>query len=157
MKRGEYITETYLVRRRNVTDRALRYRAVARSPKGPRVCAYCGSRRNVEVDHKNGFEDDNSATNLVWACRRCNTKKGILFARLGKGRKTHQFNPPEAGAVNLAQWVIAHLVRRGESSEMSLSDALTMIHATPDYRRKMFGQQIWAARRARGTDTQVPF
>jgi hypothetical protein len=156
MKSGAYENVTTYVVRRNVTDRALRYRAAARPPAGPKICAYCGSRRNVEVDHVNGLEEDNRPKNLVWACRSCNTKKGALFARLGRGRKTRQFNAGD-GARSLAQWVLAHESRLGRSDAMTVPAAVQMIHDTPDYRRKMFGQEIWARRRARGTDTQVPF
>ena len=69
--------ETPLFERLNVTDRALRYRANEQPPEGPRVCVYCGSVRFIEIDHVDGFEDDSSPENLVWACRRCNTLKGI--------------------------------------------------------------------------------
>lgn len=57
-----------------VTDRALRYRANTHPPPGPRVCALCGSTRNVEIGHVNGREEDGSPTNLIWTCRACNVR-----------------------------------------------------------------------------------
>ncbi len=53
----------------DVTDRALRYRANSNPPPGPRICALCGSIRNVEVGLVNGHEEDSSPGNLVWTCR----------------------------------------------------------------------------------------
>lgn len=146
-------------RRENLTDRAKRYRAANDPPAGAKICGYCGSKRNVEVDHVNGFEDDNHPKNKLWICRRCNTKKGALFARLGLGRRTRQFNAPRAGgAQSLGQWMLAVLSAKGESDAMTVPAAVEMIRATPDYRRTQFAQQIWSRRRERGTDrTGVPF
>jgi hypothetical protein len=76
-----------------VTDRALRYRANACPPPGPRICAFCGSTRNVDVGHLDGFEENNSPSSLIWNCRSCNTRLGIIFKRWGIGRRTSQFNP----------------------------------------------------------------
>ncbi|MBZ5580890.1 MAG: HNH endonuclease [Acidobacteriia bacterium] len=76
-----------------VTDRALRYRANRHAPPGPRRCHYCGRRQNVEVEHVDGYEEHGAPENLTWACRSCNTRKGIAFKAAGIGRKTHQFNP----------------------------------------------------------------
>lgn len=115
---------TYVVPRRNVTDRALRYRAAARPPHGPKICAYCGSKRNVEVDHVNGKEEDSAPKNLVWACRRCNTKKGAVFARSAIGRKTRQFNAAQKGAASLGQWMLAVLSAKGESDAMTVPAAV---------------------------------
>ena len=153
----EQVTTLVIPRRSNVTDRALRYRAAARPPEGPKICAYCGSKRNVEVDHVNGFEDDTAPKNLVWICRRCNTKKGAHFAPLGMGRRTHEYNAADRGAASLGQWMLAVLSAKGESDAMTVPAAVEMIRATPDYRRTQFAQEIWSRRRARGTDTQVPF
>lgn len=157
-KSGAYRNITTYVVRRNVSDRALRYRARATPPDGPKICVYCGSKRNVGVDHVNGREDDTAPRNLVWACKSCNTKKGALFARLGIGRKTRQYNPPKSdGAQSLGQWLLAVLSAKGESDAMTVPAAVEMIRATPGYRRTQFAQQIWSRRRERGTDTQVPF
>jgi hypothetical protein len=44
----------------------------------PQACCYCGARENLSADHlmptKRGGA--NSADNLVWACRSCNSAKG---------------------------------------------------------------------------------
>lgn len=85
-----------------ITDRALRYRAVRNAPPGPRRCHYCGSRQNVEVEHVDGHEENTWPDNLTWACRRCNTKKGIAFRNAGAGRLTRQFNPPASFAIPAA-------------------------------------------------------
>lgn len=76
-----------------ITDRAKRYRASANPPPGPRQCHYCGTKRNVEVEHVDGFEANTEPENLTWACRACNTRKGIVFRNAGFGRRTRQFNP----------------------------------------------------------------
>jgi hypothetical protein len=41
---------------------------------------------------------------------------------------------------------------KGEFSQMSVPEAVTMIHATPAEKRSEFAHQIWARRRRRGTD-----
>jgi hypothetical protein len=144
--------------RPNLTDRALRYQANATPPEGPKQCGFCGSKRNVEIEHVDGFEENNYGHNLMWACRSCNTKKGIAFRNAGAGRRTKQFNPQQHGAQNLAQWVIAVMTLRGESNQMSLGDAIALVHATPQSRRSEFAREIWEHRRARGTDSiAVPF
>lgn len=54
-----------------------------------RVCVYCGSAHNLTLDHVVPVEagGTNEATNLVTACRRCNSRKGSTmdlraFARM---------------------------------------------------------------------------
>lgn len=153
-------------KRDNLTDRAYRYRAAKEGPAGPKICGYCGSKRNIEPDHVNGFEDDNAGKNLMWACRRCNTKKGALFARLGLGRRTRQFNArrprrreaTDRGAQTYGQWLYAVASAKGESDAMTVPAAVEMIRATPEFRRTQFAYEIWRRRRERGTDrTAVPF
>jgi hypothetical protein len=48
---------------------------------------------------------------------------------------------------------------KGESQDMSVADAVAMIHATPSEDRSHFAKQIWSRRRKRGTDKPgaVPF
>lgn len=145
-------------KRRNVTDRALRYRANADPPPGPRICALCGSRRNVEVGHVDGREEDNSQANLFWTCRSCNTKSGKTLKRAGIGRRTRQYNPVAAGAENLGQWMNAVMSMKGEGGTMAVADAIAMIRATLPADRSSFAREIWSIRRRRGTDrTGVPF
>jgi hypothetical protein len=79
----------------DITDRAKRYRANAPQckPAGPKRCALCGSNRNVVPDHKDGDESNGRKSNLRWLCKSCNTRLGKRDARLGRGRRTHQYNP----------------------------------------------------------------
>ena len=137
-----------------ITDRAKRYRANEPEcrPPGPPICVFCGSTSNVEVHHIDGFEEHFERSNLTWACRRCNTTVGIVMARAGLGRRTHQHNPQAQGAKSLRQWVIAVLSMKGESDRMAPAAAVEMIHATPPERRSEFAHKIWEIRRRRGTD-----
>jgi hypothetical protein len=142
---------------RHVTDRALRYRANACPPPGPRICGFCGSTRNVEVGHLDGHEENSKPRNLVWNCRSCNTKLGYVFKRAGFGRRTRQFNPAGAAAENLGQWMNAVMSMKGEGGNMAVADAVAMIRATPPEARSDFAREIWARRRRHGTDQHVPF
>ncbi len=156
-----------------ITDRAKRYRAQkANRQKGHR-CIYCGQPRAGDVEHINGKEADNAPANLAYACRSCNTAKGALFAALGLGKRTAQFNPAAAGAKNLAQWVMAVAsikkrdprtgrLRSGDSSKqrlMPVAEAVAMIRATPPDRRSEFARDVWNLRRQHGTasGSAVPF
>jgi hypothetical protein len=141
----------------DVTDRALRYRANRHPPPGPRVCALCGSKRNVEVGHVNGHEEDTSAVNLFWTCRRCNVRCGNALRRAGIGRVTRQYNPAATGAETLGQWMNAVMSMKAEGGTMSVGDAVAMVRATPPEERSKFAREIWARRRTRGTDKSVPF
>jgi len=146
-----------MAQRRNLTDRAYRYRAQKAAPRGQKICGYCGSKADM-VEHINGREEDTSESNLMYACRSCNGKKGFAMKRAGLGRRTHQYNPPSDGAVSLAQWVLAVMSAKGESDAMSVRAAVSMIHATPKSKRQEFARSIWQRRRDRGTDkTGVPF
>lgn len=146
------------ITRKNVTDRALRYRANQEPPEGEPICSYCGSEQNVEIEHIDGHEENNDPQNKTWACRQCNTTKGVVMRNAGLGRRTRQYNPSGEGAKSLEQWVTAVLSMKGESSAMSVSDAVNLIHDTPQERRSRFGKQIWSLRRQHGTDkTGTPF
>ncbi len=145
-----------------ITDRAKRLRAQSTPPPGPRRCAYCGSGRYVEIDHVDGIEAHGNPENLTWACRSCNTRKGIVFRNAGRGRPVVQMNPGKEseGAKSLAQWVMAVMAMRGQSSEMSLGQAVRMVKATPPEKRSEYAAEIWRRRRDRGTDrraSEVPF
>lgn len=141
----------------NVTDRALRYRANASPPPGPRRCCLCGSRRSVEVGHVNGREKDNSPSNLFWTCRSCNVRCGNALRRAGLGRRTRQYNPTAAGAETLGQWMNAVMSMKGDGGTMGVSEAVAMIRATQPEQRSRFAREIWAIRRRRGTSERVPF
>ncbi len=158
-----------------LTDRAKRYRAQGAIEQPERRCIYCGRPGGrLQHEHINGKEADNTPANLAYACRACNTAKGALFARLGIGRKTAQYNPPAKGAVNLAQWTMAVAsikkrdpttgrLRSGDSNKMRLmpvSEAVAMIRATPPDKRSEYARQIWSLRRQHGTDRRqadIPF
>jgi hypothetical protein len=137
-----------------ISDRAMRYRAQAPEcrPPGPPICAFCGSTSNVEVHHVDGFEDHLEPENVIWSCRRCNVRIGIVMARAGIGRRTRQANPQDQGAKSLGQWLTAVLSMKGESDRMDPSVAVEMIRATPPERRSEFAREIWEIRRKRGTD-----
>jgi hypothetical protein len=130
----------------SVTDRALRYRANRHPPPGPRICALCGSKGNVEVGHVNGHEEDHSPVNLFWTCRPCNVRCGNTLRRAGLGRLTRQYNPAN-GAENLGQWMNAVTSMKGDGGTMAVADAVAMVRATPPEDRSRFAREIWAKRR----------
>jgi hypothetical protein len=142
----------------DITDRALRYRANNNPPPGPHQCCLCGKKRNVEIGHVNGHEEDTSPINLFWNCRSCNVRCGNTLRRTGLGRLTRQYNPPAAGAENLGQWMNAGMSMKGEGGTMPVADAVAMIRATTAAQRSRFAQEIWDRRRKRSADqTGVPF
>ena len=108
------------------------------------------------MGHLDGHEENGEPENLLWNCRACNTRLGIVFKRLDIGRRTRQFNPTE-GAESLGQWVTAVTSLRG-AGPMTVAGAVQLIRATPTARRSEFAKQIGRLRRERGTDkTGVPF
>lgn len=129
-----------------VTDRALRYRANRTPPPGPRVCHYCGSDCNVEVEHIDGHEENAAPANLTFACRSCNTLKGAYFARQGVGRRTRQYNPPGAGARDIGHWMSAVLALQGGGGNMEVGRAIRTVQATPHARRAEYAREIAAAK-----------
>ncbi len=139
-----------------ITDRAKRYRANHPDckPQGPKICLFCGSKKNVEVHHLDGNEDNGAPGNLAWACRSCNTKIGVAHKKAGKGKRTRQFNPP--GRVptyeQYARAVSLHV--RGAHDEGG-----AIIHATPPAKRSEYARRIAAEKRKRGTHrrSEVPF
>ena len=139
-------------RKEAVTDRALRYRANASPPPGDRQCAFCGSRRNVEIGHLDGHEEHGEPANLLWTCRSCNVRCANTLRRAGIGRLTVQYNPAGKGAASLGAWLSAVLSTRGESDAMPVAAAVDMIRATPPEKRSEFAQEIWSRRRQHGTD-----
>jgi hypothetical protein len=111
----------------------------------------------VEVGHLDGHEENTAPENLIWNCRACNTKLGVVYKRLEIGRRTRQYNPGTQGATSLGQWLTAVLSMKGESDQMTVLAAVEMIRATPTDTRSEFARQIWERRKARGTDREVPF
>lgn len=76
-----------------ITDRAKRYRANQDIPEGPRGCGFCGAKRDLGVDHIDGYEEHGEPENLLWLCRSCNQLKAAVFKAQGIGRATDQYNP----------------------------------------------------------------
>ena len=163
---------------RNLTDRALRYRANADPPEGPRVCAFCGSRKQIMVGHVDGHEAHGEHENLIWTCRSCNALHANALKRARMGKRTAQFNPSKGGgASNLGEWVqaVGAIKPRaqgkvkgpigssdrnaGLTSTMSVSDAVAMIRATPSYKRAEFAAKMGSGRsgRSRARRDEVPF
>jgi hypothetical protein len=135
-----------------ITDRAKRYRANSPGPAGPKRCGYCGSTRNVGVDHVNGDESDGAAKNLLFACKSCNAKKAALMKRHGLGKLTRQYNPvgsKRRGSRRdqLEAFGQAIKVMRGQF-DGDVSAAVATIRATPENIRSEYTSRTWAARRA---------
>ena len=107
--------------------------------------------------HLDGFEENTEPENLIWNCRACNTKLGVVYKRLRLGRRTRQYNPASQGAESLGQWLTAVTSMKGESDAMTVPAAVEMIRATPPERRSEFAREIWEKRRQHGTEKQVPF
>lgn len=145
----------------NITDRALRYRAVKNAPPGPKVCAFCGSKKTIEVGHLDGHEENTGDDNLIWTCRSCNVIAGNTLRKAKLGRLTNQFNPATDGAKTLGQWLAAVSVvtphkDRGQGSlfpaadnTMTVREAVEMVRATPKNRRSAFARELGNLRRER--------
>lgn len=133
----------------NITDRGERYRAQRAVPRGPKVCARCGSRRFITVDHKDGHPDHTTPSNLQYLCKSCNTAKGAAFAKAGRGRLTHQYNPASGEIPTYEQyrWAVTTGERdfypsstrhkQGEHDEQG-----AIIHATPPDVRAKYAKRI---------------
>lgn len=152
-----------------ISDRAKRYRAnrPENRPKGPRVCGYCASRRNVGVDHINGLEEDCSPENLIYACKSCNAAKGHLFKVKGLGRRVMQYNPSKRTAgpkrVSMAQYEAAIKVMRGVY-DGDVSKAVDTIRSASPSLRSAYTSGTWKARRMKygpsgraGGQEELPF
>jgi hypothetical protein len=134
-----------------VTDRAHRYRANQLAPVAGKVCLFCGSTQFLVPDHWDGHPDHTTPDNLEHLCKSCNTAKGAAFRTAGRGRLTHQFNPTKGGgAANVGEWMQAvgaitpHVDRgdRGLVSSMSVRDAVDMIRATSQSKRRDFAAKM---------------
>lgn len=138
----------------DITDRAKRYRAQHPDvrPNGPRVCGFCRSRRNVVIHHKDGNEANLRPSNLMWACKSCNTELGLEFARKGRGVLTDQYNPRGRGGRGATKRELDHYgalikVMRGEFPGDQAA-AHAEILATPAYVRSAYTAKSWPSRRA---------
>ena len=76
-----------------ITDRAKRYRANTQTAEWPKVCLFCGSTKDLQVDHLDGFEENGEPENLAILCRSCNQLKSAVYKAAGLGRRTVQYNP----------------------------------------------------------------
>ena len=88
----------------------------------------CGSTRNVDLGHLDGHEENTAPENLIWNCRSCNTRLGVVFKRLWLGRRTRQFNPVQQGATSLGQWLTSVLSMKGESDQMTVPAEVYPLH-----------------------------
>lgn len=125
---------------RSITDRAKRYRAQQNRPRGKKLCNFCGSRKNVDVDHITGNESDGEPDNLIYLCRPCNVRKGIVQARNKIGVRTVQFNPlPRSVSFTEFQNSAAILmgVRKGDAAR-----ATAAVRATSPAKRAEFGERM---------------
>lgn len=140
-----------MMARGKVTDRAHRYRANQLAPVAGKVCLFCGSTSFLVPDHWDGHPDHTHVENLEVLCKACNTAKGAAFKTAGRGRLTKQFNPTKGGgAANVGEWMQAvgsitpHVDRgdRGLVSTMSTRDAVDMIRATSQSKRRDFAAKM---------------
>ena len=76
-----------------ISDRAKRYRANEATADWPQVCLFCGSTKDLQVDHLDGFEENGEPENLLILCRSCNQLKAAVYKQAGMGRRTVQYNP----------------------------------------------------------------
>ncbi len=111
------------------------------------------------VAHIDGNESNGSPQNLGPTCRSCNAKVAHIMKCVGIGRRTRQYNPRGEGAQTLGQWMAAVMSMKGESDQMSVSDAVQMIHATAASDRSRFAREIWRLRRRDATTARssIPF
>lgn len=139
----------------NPTDRALRYRANATPPPGPKVCTFCGSRDTIEIGHVDGHEEHGEPENLIWTCRSCNVIAGNTLKKANLGRRTRQFNPTKrGGAANVGEWmnavgaIVPHKGAKysganyGIASTMGTAEAVAMIRATPAHKRSEYAGKV---------------
>ncbi len=140
--------------REDVTDRRQRQRANELRPDGSN-CYWCGHPHKLMVAHVDGDESNLHERNLGLTCRSCNSKVAYQMKSAGVGRRTRQYNP-KGGAENLGQWMAAVMSMKGESDQMTVRQAVDMIHKTPPEDRSYFALEIWRICQSRGTD-DVPF
>ena len=127
-----------------ITDRAKRYRANRNPPPGPRRCNFCGSRKNIDVDHVTGDESDGELENLIYLCRPCNTAKGITQARNRVGVRTRQFNPHVIKVPTFAELKRSAGVLLGVDPG-DVGKATEIVRATPPGKRAEYAGKIEAA------------
>lgn len=146
-----------------ITDRAKRYRA-QNNVEGPKQCGYCGSKRNLGVDHIDGHEAHGEPENLMWACKRCNAIKAVMMQNRGLGKRTVQFNAGTArrggSRSEMNEYAAAIKVMRGEF-DGDAAAAMRTIRATPPSIRSAYTRRTWPTRKAMygpsGRQSEIPF
>jgi hypothetical protein len=128
---------------RNLTDRAKRYRANRNPPPGPRRCNFCASRKNIDIDHVDGNEADDSPANKMYLCRPCNTTKGIVQARNRVGVRTRQYNPHTLKIPTFAEFKQKAAVLLGVLPG-DVGEATELVKATPPEKRSEYAGKIEA-------------
>lgn len=124
-----------------ITDRAKRYRANRNPPPGRKICTFCARRENVDIDHVNGDEGDDSPENKMFLCRPCNTQKGIVQARNRIGVRTRQFNPWKVPT--FAEFKHSAAVLLGVAPG-DVGEATERVRATPPEKRAAFAEKLAA-------------
>lgn len=112
---------------------------------------WCGGNRTIEVAHIDGNETHTNPENLGWTCRSCNQKVAAAMKRAGVGRPTNQYNPAKRkrkGATDYREYARALGILDG-SAIGDPSDAIALIHSTPQSKRSEFQKDIWAVRKER--------
>ena len=138
--------------RKNLTDRAKRYRAQKHEPRTGR-CFACGNPKTRDIHHLNGRESDGDPDNLTRACRSCNIRIGNVMRRAGLGTKTVQFNKGRSsGASSLGAYLSAVQILKGDAPG-NVADAVRTVRATSKSQRSSFAKQIWEKRRDRYGDS----
>lgn len=125
-----------------ITDRAKRYRAQRNAPPGRKICNFCASRENVDIDHVTGNEGEGEAADLIYLCRPCNTRKGIVQARNRIGRRTRQYNPVRIPTFAQFKRHAAALLGVGPGDP---AEATAAIRETPPAKRAEYAERIEAA------------
>jgi hypothetical protein len=115
------------------------------TPEPARICLFCGSSRNVEDAQLEGRPDHASPENRMAACRACNNRFGMIFRRIGPGRRSRVHATLQA-ARSLGQWASALASVKGEGDGMPLAEAVGMIRATPADKRSRFSEELWGKR-----------
>jgi len=149
---AEFMKQNPGADRREVTDRAKRYRA-QKSVKGPKVCAICGKRGGrLDVMHLTGNESHGERENLAYGCRSCNTKLAHAFKSIGAGRPTRQYNPASGNVPTFEQylWAVSNHTRTAHDAGGAI------IHATPRHKRIEYAQRIagFVAKQRRARDDE---
>lgn len=125
--------------KRNLTDRAKRYRAHRNKPPGPKRCNFCTSRKNIDIDHITGDESDGEPENLMWLCRPCNAAKAYVQARNRIGVRTRQYNPQSRPTLAKFKHAAAILLGTVRGDVAAATEYIRSISAE---KRAEFGQQL---------------